>query len=187
MRSFIIACSIVTFLLILALAAPTPPLAQESAGYRLNEHAFNAGGHPGEGLTLSSAGFHVSLDALGDVVAPGGLSSGSFHLEGGWVVAYPPPGEVMNLHFATDGTTLIWDPEKSVGSYAVYRGALADLKAGIYGTCLKSGLTVNAGSDLANPTQVFFYLVTARNRLNEEGTKGYASSGVERPNPLPCP
>jgi hypothetical protein len=33
----------------------------------------------------------------------------------------------------------------------------------------------------------FFYLATAKNRLGEEGTKGYRSSSVERPNPTPCP
>ena len=32
-----------------------------------------------------------------------------------------------------------------------------------------------------------FYLVTARNRLGEEGTKGYRSPGIERPNDAPCP
>ena len=93
----------------------------------------------------------------------------------------------MNLHFAADGTTLLWDPEKSVGSYEVYRGDLTDLHAATYGACLHGGLAVNTGSDPAKPPQLFFYLVTARNLLNEEGTKGYASSGVERPNPLPCP
>ena len=29
---------------------------------------------------------------------------------------YPPPGEVRNGRFATK-TTLVWDAEKSVGSY----------------------------------------------------------------------
>lgn len=33
----------------------------------------------------------------------------------------------------------------------------------------------------------FFYLVTARNRLDEEGPKGFQSLGVEEPNPDPCP
>jgi hypothetical protein len=30
------------------------------------------------------------------------------------------------------------------------------------------------------PDSIYFYLVTAENRLGEEGTKGYSSSGVER-------
>src|SRR6266540_5852987 len=163
---------IVVILVVLVLTAPAGPLAQESAGYRLKEHAFNAGGHPDQGMTFSSAGFHVSLDALGDVVAPGGLSSGFFHLEGGWAVAYPPPGEVMNLHFAADAKTLIWDPEKSVGAYEVYRGALSELPGLAYGSCFQSGLAGNGASDPAIPSRGFFYLITSRNRLDEEGTKG---------------
>ncbi|PYT33187.1 MAG: hypothetical protein DMF52_16120 [Acidobacteria bacterium] len=42
-------------------------------------------------------------------------------------------------------------------------------------------------SDPTIPPQGFFYLITSRNRLDEEGIKGHASSGVERANPLPCP
>ena len=30
-------------------------------------------------------------------------------------------------------------------------------------------------------------LVTARNRLTEEGTKGFTSAGAQRSNPAPCP
>ena len=33
----------------------------------------------------------------------------------------------------------------------------------------------------------YFYLVTARNRLWEEGTKGSSSAGAQRANPAPCP
>jgi hypothetical protein len=38
-----------------------------------------------------------------------------------------------------------------------------------------------------DPGQGFFYLVTARNRLAEEGTKGSTSAGVPRSNAFPCP
>ena len=34
---------------------------------------------------------------------------------------------------------------------------------------------------------VLFYLVTSRNRLGEEGPKGFDHLGVERGNPVPCP
>lgn len=175
-------------LLLAMLAAPDSGRAQESGSYKLKEHVFNAGGHPDGGTLLVSPGFRVSLDALGGDVASAALSGGLFHLNGGWVAGYPPPGEVTSLRLA-DAASLVWSPEESVGAYEVYRGLVTDLSGGAYGACLLQGLPSTTGSDPGTPPlgQAFYYLVTARNLLGEEGTKGYASSGAERPNPAPCP
>ncbi len=42
-------------------------------------------------------------------------------------------------------------------------------------------------TDLPGTGDARFFLVTARNRLAEEGTKGFDHAGVERGNPVPCP
>jgi hypothetical protein len=161
--------------------------AQTSTSYKLSEHVFNAGGHPEQGTVLSSASYKVSLDSLGDGVLGDALGSGSFHLDGGLVAAYPPPGEVLGLHFASP-TQIVWNAEKSVGTYDVYRGATASLP-GTFGTCLANGLTLTSFPESAAPAlgTAFFYIATAENLLGEEGTKGKQSNGAERPNPAPCP
>lgn len=162
--------------------------AQESASFRLNEHAFNAGGRPEGGVTAASANFRITLDALGDSVRTGVLAGGDFQLGGGFVTAYPPPGEVELLQF-TDGETLVWTPEPSVGTYHLYRGAVGDIEGLTYGDCLESQIAGTTTTDAEPPPseQGFFYLVTAANLIAEEGTKGHASSGDERANPAPCP
>ena len=85
-------------------------------------------------------------------------------------------------------TLLQWQPEKSAGTYEVYRGAAAGLPGG-FGTCVENGLTVAAyvESDVPASGAVYFYLVTVRNRLGQESTKGFQSSGAERSNAAPCP
>ncbi len=116
-----------------------------------------------------------------------GVSSPGYHLDGGFVASYPPPGEVRNQAW-TGSSTIVWDPEKSVGSYSVYRDLLSTLP-GNFGTCLQSSLITEFASDASNPPVGigWFYLITARNVLAEEGTKGYRSNGSERTNPAPCP
>ena len=96
---------------------------------------------------------------------------------------YPPPGETLNLLF-TDAQTLVWDPEKSVGSYILYRGLLSELSLS-YGNCVQQGITTNTTPDTPPPDD-YFYIVTAENRLEEEGTMGEDSTPAERPTP-PCP
>lgn len=162
--------------------------AQTSARFDLEESAFNAGGHPSDGAVPQSASFRLSLGALGHGVAGASLSSASFASDAGFAAAYPPPGEVVGLRF-DDAQTLAWDPERSVGSYDVYRDALANLGGLGYGACLAGGLTAAnlVDADLPPAAGGFFYLVTASNRLNEEGTKGFDGAGAERPNPSPCP
>jgi hypothetical protein len=95
--------------------------------------------------------------------------------------AYPPPGEVTGLQF-TDATTLAWSPEHSAGSYNVYRDALTALTGGGYGTCWEQETPAATVTD-ADPVPAgngFFYLVTAENRLGEEGTKGRDSDDALR-------
>jgi hypothetical protein len=177
----------VSALLAAVLASALPAAAQQSASYKLQESVLNAGGHPAGGTTLASASFRVKLDAIGEAVAGTGLASASYHGDGSFVSAYPPPGEARNLVFA-DKQTLQWSPENSVGHYEVYRDLLGTLPGG-YGACFASGLTANTASDLSTPASgvANFYLVTVRNRLDEEGTKGFRSNGTQRPNPAPCP
>lgn len=160
-------------------------LAQSSASYRLTESVFNAGGNPSP--VLASTNYQVTLDAVGDSVSGANLSSASYSSDAGFAALFHPPGEVLDLHF-TDPTHLAWDPEPSVGSYNLYRGLVSGLSGG-YGACFSSGITGESGVDASTPSsgQCFFYLVTAENRIAEEGTLGRASSGVERANPGPCP
>ncbi|HEX4824715.1 MAG TPA: hypothetical protein VFV19_10395 [Candidatus Polarisedimenticolaceae bacterium] len=172
--------------LAIAAAAAAPALAQTSASYKLTESIVNNGGDPVNGASGASASHRIKLDALGDGFLGVGLASASFHMDGGFVDVYPPPGEVQQQLF-TSKTSMVWNPERSVGQYEVYRDALSGFLGG--GTCFSSGLTAESATDAATPAagQGYFYLVTARNRLGEEGTKGLRTSGVERPNPSPCP
>ena len=172
-----------TILLAAAFASALPALAQQSASFKLEESILNAGG-----TTLASANYHVKLDAIGDGVIGTGLASASFHADGSFVSAYTPPGETQSLVFSNK-TTLRWSPEQSASHYEMYRDPLSTLSGGAFGTCFASSLTTNTTTDNTNPAsgQGLFYLVTARNRLDEEGTKGFKSNGIERPNAAPCP
>jgi hypothetical protein len=155
--------------------------AQTSASYRLEEHVFNAGGHPEAGTILTSAGYRLTLDALGESLVGIGLGSGSYHMDGSFGAGYPPPDEVTGLRF-TDTTTLVWDPEKSVGTYMLYRDWVSALSGMGYGQCQQQDLTDEIATDSDTPTPPgggYFYLVTVENRLSEEGTKGW-HDGVER-------
>jgi hypothetical protein len=176
---------------LVAIAVPllwaAPALAQTSTSYRLTEAVVNAGGHPAQGTVLASAGYRISLDAIGDGVLGDGLESASYRLDGGFIAAYPPPGEVSGNRFASK-TQLLWSPERSVGTYHAYRNTLASLP-GAFGTCLASEVLTTSLTEVAVPVvgTGFFYLVTAKNRLDEEGTKGRQSNGAVRPNSIPCP
>ena len=175
--------AVLTGLLVTGLAT-----AQTSTSYKLEEHVFNAGGHPEAGAILTSTGFRMTLDALGESIVGRGLQSDSYHMDGGFGSAYPPPGEVLNLRF-TDAVTLAWDPEPSVGVYNLYRDLLSALSGLDYGQCEQLGIAAESATDGDTPSAAtgYFYLVTAENRLSEEGTKGSDALGAERPNPSPCP
>ncbi|HET8947434.1 MAG TPA: hypothetical protein VFQ07_10660 [Candidatus Polarisedimenticolia bacterium] len=173
------------------LVSSAPALAQSSASYRLQETSLNNGGDPRNGAALTSAHFHIRLDALGDAALRSGLASASFHVEEGFVGRYAPPGEVAGL-LLTDTpahvTTLQWNPEPRADRYEVYRDLLSS-QPGTYGVCFAGDLAVPVSTDasLPAPGTGYFYLVTARNRLREEGSKGFTSTGQVRGNPLPCP
>jgi hypothetical protein len=175
-------------LLVLAIVCALPAAAQESDNYRLTEHTFNAGGHPADGVSLTSASYRVSLDAIGDSVTARWLGGASYQMDGGFVSAYPPPGEVNDLLFA-DAATLVWSPDGSGGHYNLYRALMSTLPGSEYGSCEQPGLAGETAFDADVPpaSDCYFYLVTAENRLHEEGTKGWSSSGAERSNPSPCP
>lgn len=161
--------------------------AQTSASYQLTESVVNSGGDPRDGSRASSASFHLTLDAIGEAVSGGAPSSASFRVGAGFVGDYPPPGEVGSVVFS-DKATLSWSPEPSVGTYAVYRDGLASLPGG-FGSCFASGSSSEEAVDPGMPAsgQGWYYVVTARNRLGEEGTKGFETTGAERGNAAPCP
>jgi hypothetical protein len=171
----------------IVLAVPSLALSQTSTNFKLTESAFNNGGDPLQGNFASSFSHRVKLDAIGGTVASG-LASASHHLDGGFVASFPPPGEVAGLLFL-DSQTMVWSPDRAVGVYEVYRDPLSALASGATGACFAAGLASETTTDASVPMpgNGYFYLVTARNRLGEEGTKGYRSGGLERPNPLPCP
>ena len=170
--------SLLRALPLLALAvASTSALAQSSASYSMDEHVLNSGGN-----AAASASFSLSFVAFGEstagAVAP---SSASFSVDVGFTTTNPPPGEVVGLTFL-DHASLTWDVERSAGTYNLYRDGLGALSGSGYGSCTQQGLSDNGATDATTPSagDGFFYLVTVRNRLYEEGTKGSASSGSER-------
>ena len=172
-----------------ALLLGVPAFAQQSASFKLEEHTFNAGGDPSDGVVLTSASYKITLDAIGDPVASRNLSSGSYQMEGGFVAAYPPPGEVLGVSF-TDPITLSWDPEKSVGDYNLYRDLMSNLSGLGFGVCeqqeIQDSMTMVDDTHELEIGEGYFYLVTAENRLDEEGTKGFSYDGPEREGTV-CP
>lgn len=163
-------------------------IAQESSNFKMNEHVFNAGGHPFGGTVLTSSNYRITLDAIGDSLVQSGMRSASYRMDGSFVLSYPPPGEVHFLRFL-DKSTLEWNPESSVGHYNLYRDLLSNLSGLGYGICEQEGIVEETTVDPALPpvAAVYFYIVTAENRIHEEGIKGRDSLGQERPNPIPCP
>jgi hypothetical protein len=172
----------------IVLAAPGLVLAQASASYKLEEHVFNAGGRPAQGIVASSPSYRITLDAIGGSIAGDALAGASYRVAGGFVSAYLPPGELGGLGILGDQQTLTWSREPASIAYNRYAGGLSTLPAG-YGTC---AVSLAQGASLVDPSTPasrsgMFYLVTGENRLGEEGTKGHASTGAERGNPSPCP
>lgn len=161
-----------------ALVVAVPAGAQESPSYKLAEHAFNAGGHPADGAAPASTGYGMTLDAVGDALVGPDASSASYRMSASLTAGYPPPGEVRGLRFS-DRQTLVWEPERSVGVYNLYRDQLSGLSGLGYGLCEQPGLTTatTTDSDPAPSGDGFFYLVTATNRLGEEGAKGLDREG----------
>ncbi|HNQ77293.1 MAG TPA: hypothetical protein PKJ37_00025 [Acidobacteriota bacterium] len=153
---------------------------QTSGNFQNKEHVINNGGNPAPALT--STNYQITLSSIGDGLSGTAMSSPGYQIDGGFEASYPPPGEVLDLMFS-DNTTFAWDTELSVGTYNVYRGNITDLASG-YGTCFTQGLTTVTAIDAETPSsgQCFFYLVTAENRIAEEGTMGNNSSGAKLDN-----
>ncbi len=153
----------------------------------VDDRVLNEGGVPGVGGIHASASYRVDFDAVGEAVTSTSLTSPSFAMEGGFLQAFPRPSETRHLVF-TGKSALAWDVEASAATYNLYRGSDSDFPPG-YGPCSQTGIATSSTSDVAVPgsRQRFFYLVTAENARGEEGTKGYDSSGAERPNASPCP
>jgi hypothetical protein len=174
------------FLLTLALLAflTVPVLAQESASYRLERSSFDAGG----GSRMTSTSYAVSFQGTGEPALGDGLSSPSFRSDGSFFAAYAPAGEVRGLTIAADHETLSWFAEPVAGDYNLYRDLVGGLP-GDFGSCLVADVEGTSWTDPERPpdSSGFFYLVTAENRLDEEGTKGWTSAGSERANDTPCP
>jgi len=156
-------------------------LAQTSASFRLAEHVFNEGGHPEGGTIIVSSNFRVSLDSIGENVTGRLLSSASFNMDASLGASYPPPDEVSGVLF-TDHQTLEWNPEKSVGVYNLYRGLVSGGITPGFGSCQPPELANTTATDAELPPlgDAFFYIVTAENHLDEEGTKGFQSDDTER-------
>lgn len=173
-------------LFVLCCLLPSLSWAQSSASHRLESAHLNSAGRPLNGASAASPGYKLTLDALGEIVRPQ-LTSASWSVGSAFVLRYRPPGEVLGLRFV-DRETLQWQPEPSVGSYNLYRDLLASLSPTNFGSCLQQGLSATSVDDPTLPaaSQGFFYLVTADNRLGEQGTLGRGSSG-SRVNNHPCP
>jgi len=156
-----------------------------SASYRVADFAFNAGGSAPQ--SANSASFDVSPAAIGDaLVLQGSLSSASFSVDAGHVVRYLPPGEPWLVW--SDATTLAWTRDRGAIRYDVYRGPVSGLPAA-EGACLAEDLEGPPFAEISRPAPGagFFYLVTAANRLDEEGSRGRRSDGSERSAANPCP
>ncbi len=164
-----------------------PATAQTSASFKLTEQAVNSGGHPLDAARPESASYRITLGAIGDAAVRGASASASYRGDGGFVLRYAPPGEVQGVRFL-DKVNFAWNNEPSIGSYNLYRNTLASLP-GTFGSCHQSALVAPQFGETAVPAPAsgWLYLVTAKNRLREEGTKGRTSSGALRINPSPCP
>jgi hypothetical protein len=162
--------------------------AQTSASYRLEQRVFNAGGRPADGVIATSAGFRITLDSLGEPLLQSGASSASFSMTGGFLPAYMPPGEAMNVRFV-DKSTLDWDAHPAAHVYQLYRGGVSSLSGVFAGSCEQPDLPSSTATVAGTPStgEARFYLVTVKNRLGEEGTRGTDGSGAERSDSGVCP
>ena len=126
--------------------------------------------HAGKDSYIAVAQLGITLASIGDSVVAIGMSSTSFQLDVGFDAAYPPPGEVLDLTL-TDKETLVWNAEPSAGLYNVYRDDTSDG----YGSCEEQNLVATMTTDTTTPPvgYAFHYLVTVKNRIADEGTKGF--------------
>lgn len=161
--------------------------AQSSTSFEIDGAVLNGGGRPEQGTTAQSTSYSVRTDAIGEAFSAVAMSSPSFQLSSGFLPGYAPVGEVGGLVFFNKDQ-LAWLITPNAASYSGYRDAISTLP-GNYGACAVTDL---ASPDWFDPTVPsagtgLFYLVTAVNRIGEEGTKGFTSSGAVRSNVSPCP
>lgn len=159
---------------------------QSSPSYRLTDHVFNQGGHPAGGVHLASAGFRMSLDSVGEGIASPVSSGATLEARSGFGACYAPAAEVGAVRVSSDRVTFFWSPDRAASDYRIYSGTLDELP-GSYGTCRMTGVQ---GTQAPLPeipeSSGYFYLITARDLLGEEGTKGTDGNGHPRGS-LPCP
>lgn len=172
---------------------PCVALAQSSPSFQIEQATLNAGGHPADGVVMSSASHTISLDSIGEGAVAVSMASASFTIDAGLVALYQPPVEVAASCGTADGSCLTvsrsgtaallsWPFEPSGGGYNLYRDLIGGLSGLGFGACYQQGLTTEMAVD-ADPvpaSEGFFYLVAATNRLGEQGTKGFRSDGAER-------
>lgn len=166
--------------------AVLPAAAQESASYRLVEHALNAGGVPAQGEIHVSAQFRLTLESIGGPVAHANVVSKGYDASGGLIPGLTPPTEVHGLAFA-DGDTLTWNGHPAAGAFRLYREGLDGVAAAF--ACLSGDVPGPTADDGEQPVagQGFAYLVTVTNTLGEEGTPGITSTGTPRTLAGACP
>ncbi len=163
------------------IAVASVAAAQQSASFKIEESALNSGGTPAAGASPSSASFKITLSSLGGGPSGRALSSASFRSDAGFTSAYAPPGEVAGLIFSGPDT-LAWNADPSATAYNLYRDLHSNLSGLGFGQCEQQGLSGTSATDgdAVPAGDGFFYLVTALNRLDEEGGKGAQSDGTER-------
>jgi hypothetical protein len=180
---------------------PRGVLAQSSPSFQIEQATLNAGGHPADGVVMSSASHTISLDSIGEGAVAVSMASVSFEMDAGFAALYQPPVEVAGSCGAASGPCLTlsrsgplgaallnWPFEPSGGGYNLYRDLIGGLSGLGFGACYQQGLITEMAVD-ADPvpaSQGFFYLVAATNRLGEQGTKGFRSNGAQR-NGTVCP
>ena len=169
-------------------AASCAAVAQTSASYDMKAHVVNEGGHPLQGAILSSGSFRMGLDSVGTgrlrpdhdqrVLFDGGRIRRALPRSGrghGRQAPRGPPhprlergaGRGALQRLPRPGPDASWTLRRVLGGAGPATTVTDDASPG-----------TGAG---------FFYLVTADNTLDEEGTKGFTSAGAQRANLAPCP
>ena len=168
---------------LIASAGSAAHAGSRSASFNLSDATLDGGARP-----AASSSFKITNPSIGSGLESAVYASASFHMDSGFAASYLPPAEIAGLRWS-NLTTLEWNADRSIGSYALYRNRLNTLAAANGGDCLVSGLSseTSLDSELPGAGNGYFYLVTARNRLGEERTRGYGSDGLERLGGAACP
>ncbi len=139
-------------------------------------------------------------DGTGDEICNDGVDNDCDGMLDGWdnpdCLTSAQQGETHDFTFNLNKIDFGWTPDGSYLVYNVYKGDLLVLKDNSqdglpddgYGICFIDGTYVPQGQDFAMPSYPggFFYIVTGEHTL-AEGTMGFTSEGIERPNSAECP